>query len=479
MLKKKTLVFLMLSVLIAQVFVMQTTFNNTSNSFSGGSVLESNHEPIIDTYTPDAVPGTENVLTNHMPDGDMESTKGNGEPTSFSGGSATSYAIANFSYQDVVHTGSFAGYMSCRGTTQHSGYFSRARAFTIIPERSYLNQNIELELWYNPISSPDYAMGAESYFYIWFSSDVGNRYIYYYLSRTSGLPTNSSSTAYFDIRGTINTWNFIERNLTEDFSSVFGGADLSVSYCYYFYLITTSPTNPTADNVILFDDIEVTNSTGFNYFSHNGDFEDGDSDPWPDHQEGPGTLYTTTDYYTEGTQSMNATVDCIAGTDTYTYIYAVNEIYDSWGAVPKSYVAKKPGDLAFNFDWLFADDITAGGDRRTFYYMYAQNETYNLNLYFMLGSNDDLIPYANSSGSTWRNCYLTADGLGSRDTWISFSLDFYTILEDIDLANLIPYTVGFMIEGRDTSGCSISILVDDFQIITYPAVDPSFEGKNN
>ncbi|MHA1126577.1 MAG: hypothetical protein ACTSO7_16375 [Candidatus Heimdallarchaeota archaeon] len=466
-----------MSVLLMQVIFVQTSLNSTAYSSFSGSTAKAVIQPITEVFTPDALAGTELVQTNVFVDGDCEIADSDGEPSGFSGG-GSGHSVANFSYQDEVHTGTYGGYMSTLGSPQYNNYFYRYRYLLNIPERSYLDEDIQLDFWYNAKANPDFARGSEMYFQIRFSTNFGNYYIVYYLSRVSGLPSNSSSTAYYDIRGSLNTWTNVVRNVTEDFDQVFGGGpDLSLSYVNYFYLRQMSVFNPSGKNVLLVDDMILTNTTGFDYFSDNGDFEDGDSWPWYNTATGEGTVFLTEDDYTRGTSAMNITIDNPYYGQSNTYAYAEGDLYYGWSTMPKGYCVEKPGDLTINFDWKYNDTPGGVGAQFSYFYVYGYNSTFTSTFYFMLGDQNDLILFSNSTGVNYGNYYMKADDFGSRDSWNEFTLDYYTLLADIGLTNQIPYRVGFHLEIQSVDYSRAQLLVDDFQVVTYPAGDPGFEGN--
>jgi len=78
-------------------------------------------------------------------------------------------------------------------------------------------------------------------------------------------------------------------------------------------------------------------------------------------------------------------------------------------------------------------------------------------------------------GPTYSNYYLKADGFGIRDTWHSFQLDPYAMLSSFGLSDMTAYYVGYYTECEDVEDGKVQVLVDDFQMIAYPAGDPSFE----
>ena len=477
MYKKRTFVFLILSVLLMQAIIVQTSINGTAYSDFSGSSAKAAIQPITEVITPDAPAGTELVQTNVFVDGDCETADPDGDPSGFIG-SATGHSVANFSYQDEVHSGTYGGYMSTLGTPQYNNYFERYRTLTTgVTERSYLDEDIQLDLWYNASENPDITRGSEMFFYIYFSTNLGNRYIYYYLSRVSGLPVNGTR-GYFDIRGSLNSWTNVVRNLTEDFNQVFGGGpDLSLSYVYRMYLCQSSVFNPSGKTVLLVDDMSLTNHSNFDYLDNNGDFEDGDSYPFYDTSRGEGTVILTENDYTQGSSAMNITIDSPYSNPSYSMARADQDLYYGYTTLPKGYFAEKPGDLTFSFDWKYSDEPSGVGAQFAYFYINTANSTFSTELRFMLGDQNDVLPFTNASTSFWAAYYMKADDFGIRDSWNTFTIDYYTLMTELNLTNQIPYYTGYLMENQGADYAKTQLLVDDFQIVTYPAGDPGFEGN--
>ena len=130
-----------------------------------------------------------------------------------------------------------------------------------------------MDFWYNAKANPDIAQNAYIQIYLRISTNLGNYYMYYDLSKQSITAGNGTQYAYYDIRAPLNTWTHVVRNVTDDLiQAVSVVPDLSLSRVRYFYMVCTSPNNPIGDTVLLVDDVSFTNNTGFNYFSDNGDF---------------------------------------------------------------------------------------------------------------------------------------------------------------------------------------------------------------
>lgn len=92
--------------------------------------------------------GVENIKSNVLSDPGFEEDDGNGGPSEFSG-YGTSSIIIDSAYTTEVYAGSYGAYMSVEGTPQHNAYATNDRYLTNIPQRSYMNQLIDLDFWYN------------------------------------------------------------------------------------------------------------------------------------------------------------------------------------------------------------------------------------------------------------------------------------------------------------------------------------------
>ncbi|NHJ49937.1 MAG: hypothetical protein FK733_19250 [Asgard group archaeon] len=475
MVKKKSILILILAMLVTQVLILQPNISSKAiyNTDENQSIIINNYSQ-NEVITP-GPSGMEIVKTNTFSEGGMEEENSNGEPEALYGyGTGNNYA--NHSYQDEVYSGSYGAKISSRGSLQYSSSHYTYRYLPDISERSYLDEDITLDMWYNAKANPDFTRGAEQYIRLQVMSNLGNVYINYYLSRVSGIPINQTTTAFFDLRGPLNTWTNLVRNITLDITQAFPTVDPSVSYIRYFYVWVTSVFNPAGDNIMLFDDVAFRNSTSFNYLSHNGDFEDGDSYPWNDSAQGEGSLYRTTSDYTEGSSAANITAQTLGLTSSpSSYIFAETEIYDGWGSIPKSYSPNNPGDTVFSFDWKYSD--TPGiGRQYAYFYLYFTNGSYDCYLNFILGDeNDDLTSFSNYSYSSYSAYFIKAESFGSRNAWERFTFDAYEIINTFNKSNIVPFYLGFYADVYNAPDTKVQLLVDDFRIITYPAVDPSFE----
>ncbi|MCK5184172.1 MAG: hypothetical protein KAQ95_07690, partial [Candidatus Heimdallarchaeota archaeon] len=306
-------------------------------------------------------------------------------------------------------------------------------------------------------------------------SDIGNIYMYYYLSANNVPSANSTYYGYFDVRGSLNSWINLNRNFIHDFISVFPTRILTQSYIRTIYFACNSPEDPTGAIELLVDEVSITNGTSFDYLAHNGDFEDGDSNPWVTQRSDPGSITVTEDDYSQGSQSMNLT-SYSPTTSAYCDASAELNLYSGWQSVAKGYFARQPGDLTIEFDWKYSD--TLAGEEFAYVYIISANTTFQCVFFYFLGSNNDDMPsgYINYSQPSYINNFRLADDFDVRDTWNHFSIDIYNEWQSLNVANMATYYIGFTTRA-DGPMSKVQLLVDECKVISYPAGDPSFENN--
>ncbi len=460
--------------LVITILTMQFSFLQVIQTITPegkSSIQKDNSSPLLNLVPNAPYGGVENIKSNMLRDSGFEEEDAIGGPKEFSAW-GTASVIVDSAYTTEVYAGSYGGYLSVEGTEQISAYATNQRYLPSISQYSYMNEIIYLDFYYNCKSNPDIGNYAQAYVYFQVMSDIGNIYMYYLFSSSIFPSANDSYNAYFDVRGSLNTWINIDRNFTEDFISAFPARNIDVSYIRNIYFTCNSPQNPTGPIVMLFDEVSITNDTGFEYLADNGDFEDGDSYPWQTQRSDPGFVYTTENDYTEGSQSLNLTAYSPTAS-AYSEAMCDLALYAGWQTVPKGYFAQQPGDLVFDFKWKYTDTLT--NDEQAYFYIFSQNDTYSNGVFYFLGDSDDIIgAYTNQSYATYSQYFLEAPDFGIRNTWNHFILDFYDIMQTLNLVNLPTYYVGFQAHA-DGPNCRAQLLVDEFQIITYPTGDPTFD----
>lgn len=448
----------------------------TNNMMQGGqSNIQRNDSPSQSSLVANApYGGVEIIKSNVLRDPGFEEDDGSGGPSEFSG-YGTASVIIDSAYTTEVYAGSYGAYMRVEGTEQYSEYATNDRYLPSIPERSYMNELIDLDFWYNCKANPDLSTTGQVYLYFQIMSDIGNIYMYYFLSANTVPGANTTYYGYYDVRGSLDSWININRNFTHDFISAFPTRVLSQSYIRTIYFTCSSPEEPTGAIELLVDEVSITNDTSFDYLADNGDFEDGDSYPWDTQRSDPGSIYVTKDDYSLGTQSMNIT-SYSPTTSAYCDASADLNLYSDWNSIPKGYFAQQLDDIVIEFDWKYSD--TLAGEEFAYVYILLANTTFSCGFFYFLGSNNDDIPsgYLNYTQPTYINNFRLADDFDVRDTWNHFSIDIYNEMQLFSLVNLATYYIGFTTRA-DGPNSKVQLLVDECKVITYPTGDPSFENS--
>ncbi len=463
---KKILTVFLLFVMIAQPISIRAIDNNQTNLTYQ---IDSNQTipEMDDIWETNAVGGEEYLKSNIVPDGGFYEENSNGGPTEFYyGGSA--YSITNSSYQDDVHAGSYSAYMAAKGTSQFSETATNSQG---IDSGTRLNESISVDFWYNPYANPDLNEGGQIYTYIRFYTGTSWVNIYYYFSRFDSLSANSTN-GYYDMRGSLSSWFHFRRNVTEDYEEAIGPINPNIEI-RTIYFSSYSPNEPTGFTELIVDDVSVTNRTA-DEFIRNGDFETGDGSYWSNSIVGPTSVTITQNDYTEGTSALDLQAEAYYDTST-SYLYCERSIYIGWNYFAKSYQTFQPGDVMLNFDWKYSDTFNGGVNQNAQFYIMANNGTYSYYFYYYLGQETDTVTSSNYSQPSYKYRYFTADGFGTRDTWQRFSLDLYELSVLENVLEMPITTIGFRVNAGYEENSTTQLLVDDFDLTTYPTGDPSFE----
>ncbi|MEE9572527.1 MAG: hypothetical protein V3W20_05745, partial [Candidatus Neomarinimicrobiota bacterium] len=459
--------------ILVALFASQTifVFSSGSMNYTNFSAPKSSLPREDELLEINAVSGVENVKSNVIRDGGFEEDDSYDGPEHFSYW-GTGYEISNASYQDDVHSGSYGMLYSIQGTDQQSSNTYLSRSLTNIPERVYLDQDISLDMWFKVKSNPDFASNAYSNMYLRIYTGSQNYYLYYYFSRSSALPSNSTNVCYYDVREPVGSWVNLQRNLTRDFEAGFPSVPITSSfYATAIYFRAYSIINPTGHIEMLIDDVSIKNSTAFDFLHVNGDFEDGNGNQWQSFRRGPSSVKLSDDDYTEGSSSLNITASAFYEGGS-SYGYCEQDIVSNWGVAPDAFYPTESGAVTMDFDWKYSDTLNGGSNQEAFLYLYLENNTFSAYLYFMLGDDSDIIPFSNTTQPTYLYRYYKAPGFGNRDTWEHFSLDFYDIYQDENLQNIIPTYLGWQINAGNNANSTVQLLVDDLNIIADPLGDP-------
>jgi len=455
---KHVLTILILCVLVAQT-LMTVTSPARSYATSAAVVPQPTMQEVEASDEKEAGPLVTNVVYN----GGFEEYDSQERPQGWSS-YGSSYRVSNATYQGDVYGGSYSGNIKAQGTNI-SGSDAYLRTYTNNPPRPYLSQGIHLEFYFNIASCPDlqsmgsYACNVEVQVYkagYWY-------YLFYLLLYRAGLTNiNDSYGVYYKLNQTIGSWQFMERNMTSDFEAAGWGA-VGDAYVYRVYWHVFSPDYATGLTEMTIDDCNIANQTNYE-FIQNGDFETGSGLGWNQEAQMPAHIGPSSDS-TQGAASLNLTASS-ASLHSTSYVYSA--LYRGY---PAGWFASDPRTGRVEFDWKYSDVYNGGDQQYAYFEVYFQNESQYVYLRWYLGSNMDINYQTNSS------YYLNwnATGFGSRGTWQHFSVDLYEVFREVYLTDGTIYGVQFYVVCGPIANSSVTLLIDDFKYITYPAYDPGFE----
>ncbi len=414
--------------------------------------------------------GEQELKTNIVRDESFTEVAPDGGPYYFYYG-GDGYRYVNSSYQDDTYAGSYSMMVSAQGTDQFSESATGYRYFVSETPRAYIDQNLTLEFAFKTNSNPDSLYGSQTYSQIsmyngsWF-------YLYYYFSKNDPLPANSTNQKYIDTRESIGSWFFLQRNLTYDFLSSFGAISPSV-YLYTINFITLSIIAPSGPTELIIDNVKVYDGTLYQYGANNWDFELGNSAVWGNSKRGPSAAKITTNDSTEGDSCLNLSAQAYYQ-QGYSSVYCEQACYQQWNNIPVAFYSVNPGDLVVDFNWKYSDVANGGNDQEARFYVVTKDATTYYYLIFYLGNGEDLMTQTNSTGTN-TYYYFLADDYGVRNTWNHFNLDLYDIFQPIGILGSALIYYGFNVYAGYNANATTELLIDEFQIKTYPAGDPSFE----
>lgn len=383
------------------------------------------------------------------------------KPADYTYGYSSDHRDANFAYSGPGVTGNYA-------------LLAEAESSSTTPGESYIYQNpspsslikpgLSLSLDWNTLEIPTYENGGRVFIEVntW-DGAFRHRNLYYLL--TSKLEfANNSIDAWFTINGSINAWHTLDRNITKDYIAGWGAGDLnSNQYVQGVRLRTFSNANNPGMTRVVFDNIVLTNGT-YSGWIVNGDFETGIPDPWYRSQSTMGYIEQSTDR-TQGAYSLNISVPDNTVTSGYSY---VRRNFD----YPGGYFAPSIDWMTFEFDYKYNDTVSNPSPQRSYLCIALRNTSATYFLYLYFGTEDNNLFF--TSNTTTLNSFK-ALGFGVRDTWHHVSFDLYSYMSSVGyIANLSLYYMQFYVS-NSAPGASMFLLVDDFNIITYPTGDPGFE----
>ncbi|TFH08504.1 MAG: hypothetical protein E4H14_06295, partial [Candidatus Thorarchaeota archaeon] len=352
----------------------------------------------------------------------------------------------------VVYEGSTSFGLEARAMDE----YHNSEVYLTNQSQVYWNNPTNLTLdfqWYldsigNPVN--------QDYFRIQISLDT--RTLYYYMGCENTVSTNTTSSRYFNLGGSTQTWNHFQRNLTSDYFDAFGL--LPVQYrTMYWYLRSYTPTYTRA----YIDYIYMLNGTTTKISDSvsGGDFEGGGA--WTTGSgTGAGDIAQCADSH-GGSSSMNMTALTF---DDNAWAYASYQ--------PKKLLSvDNQGNLSF---WWNLENYT---NPTTLTYarvvVSVKNATFESNIYYYL--------FVGGSGMLpliimGNDMKFATNSFNVTDTWNFFDRNIW---EDFNSGysteNLLIEKIEFQVRNLADDG-RLSLLVDDIVFTQSILNDMNYEHQN-
>ncbi|MFX1262924.1 MAG: Ig-like domain-containing protein [Promethearchaeota archaeon] len=404
------------------------------------------------------------LITNVIRNGGFEETDANGGPEYWEE-MGCAYVEQNGSYQDRTHTGAYAGRLYSKGSPQFFGSAQYNQFLSTIP-LAYLDQKLSIDFFYFIESIPSTSSGYNAF--IRFEVKIYNNLlqtltINYLLSHENGFSYNNySNQANIELNSSTGIWNNLARNITSDYEAVFGAIDSSLRISTVGITVW-SPEGMDTPSDFIFDDLTLQNATGYDFIT-DGDFESGQPSGFQDYRCNPSSALLSLDK-TEGLRSVNLTAKALVALDG-----SELTLRNTFG-YPAGYFVTGQGTGLVEFDWKYNDAPVADSSQLAYFYLHAQNTTHSYDFYWYLGRYLDNATFTNTTNAF----YFTASGFGNRDAWQHQSINLDDVFNELGITNVAIQYLEFFIGTGENAGSIVSLLLDDFSFMDYPAHDPGFE----
>ncbi|TFG14653.1 hypothetical protein EU537_03010 [Candidatus Thorarchaeota archaeon] len=382
-------------------------------------------------------------------------------PASYDGVMVSEYGSAEFDYSGVGVTGNYGLLMEAESSTEDAAFHQVIQSVPTSPS-PLIEPGMSLTLDWNTIDNPVINEGGKVFVEVntW---DGGSKYrnLFYVLSGNTAS-SNGTREAYFYMNDTIDQWNSFDRNITSDYIAVWGEGDLSATqYVQYVRLRIYSNAGIVGIVRAAFDNVVLTNGS-YAAWIGNGNFETGSQSPWWATRSSKAYLEQSTDS-THETYSMNMSVpEYQSGTGSVN----VMKNFD----FPGGYFASSPDMMYLELDWKYNDTPSIPSMQYAELGLTFRNATGLFYLYIQFGSMSDILTGTNTTNAN----YFEMPGFGNKDLWQHTRIDMNDYLNSVGYSNVSLYELRFFLS-NSADGASVFLLVDDFQIITYPLGDPGFE----
>ena len=400
--------------------------------------------------SPDALAGTEPLVTNVIRNSNFTEKASNGAPAYFSS-SGTPESSVDDAYTGDSHGGSKSYRMQNFGR-QFGGSLSTAHYFSGM----YLDENVIMDFWFKQ-SNPYYADGASINLRSVYRATNGSYYYMHYYLSYKNTYTNSSNYVYINGNTTMNTWNNLHLNLSSIFESSFGGPLSTLYlYSYSFYLNAIGGDLPLE---LLIDDFSLKNGTNYEY-EPNGDMET--PVPWSSSPSSPGYISTSDIDGRKDVAIMNSTTSGLSQRSN-TYIetnnfYSYNSMLEVSTSLP-----------VLSLDYKIDNTTLVSGYTDSFIMNFVNaSTTIQVSLYF-----DTTSSYSNSTSAY----YLMLDPGYILGTWNSVEINIPKLLDSLNITDVFLSRILFS-NTLNSGNQSNILMIDNLKLVTIPISDGGFENDS-
>ncbi|MFW9916262.1 MAG: Ig-like domain-containing protein [Candidatus Thorarchaeota archaeon] len=427
----------------------------------------------------------DNVIRNS----DFEEADPYGAPADF-GYYSSVYQFQNLSYHEN-HAGNYGALIEGQATKQQelgnptsygNGPYIGQEIYYINDgwlgsSSAYLNGSLDLDIWYNILQNPAVQAGGQVYLQVNIRNSTDSFNIYYVLSHGSSFPSTNSTNPNRGFlllnTSTFGSWTYLYRNVTQDFDDLFAGRTQSL-YVSSLYFSLYSPQNQELMQLVI-DDISIRNSTTDEFLTDRGFESVSSGSYWYSWGlQAPGSVSLTADGL-DG-QAANLSLSNL-GKENFWGQADLTVGYSFGGSYAMGLYATASGAVLIEFDWKYNDTWNGGTNQYAYLQMSARNSTGGSSLdnyysfYFLLGAATDTNPITNATDTFSFN----ATGFGTRGSWQHQAIDVSDLFQALGVSEVALYNFQFQIYCGYRANSSIQLLVDNFEVITYPAYDPGFE----
>ena len=401
--------------------------------------------------SPNALAGTEPLVTNVIRNANFTEKSSNGAPSYFLS-SGTPESSIDDAYTGDSHGGS-KSYKIQEIGRQFGGTFSTAHYLSGI----YLDENVIMDFWFKQ-SNPYYADAASINLRSFYRATNGTYYyVYYYLSYKYTV-TNSSNYAYINGNSTMNTWNNLHLNMTSIFESSFGGPLSTVYFSNFVFSLNVGGGDLPLE--LLIDDFSLKNGTNYEY-EPKGDMET--PIPWSSSPSSPGYITTSDIDGRKDVAIMNSTN---SGESQFSTTF-FHPNFDGYNPI----LQVSPSLPVLSLDYKI-DNTTLVSDYTDYIQMSFNNASTNIQVFIYFDTSYPLIINTTSASSS--RYYFMLDPGYIPGTWNTVEINIPQLLDSLNFTDVFITQISFQNILNSVNQSDI-LMIDNLKLMDIPIGDGDFE----